>query len=147
PYDYDDWQAMGVQGWSWNDARPVFEAMESREGRDGKRIGKGPLSVSRIDADAHALKENYFQAIRELQLPLTDDMVTKPEGGGLYQITTRNGFRCSAADAFLRPALKRGNIKIETDSLALRILFDGKRASGIEYRRYGHVFQAKARIA
>src|SRR5262249_37482959 len=74
-------------------------------------------------------------------------MVAQPEGAGLYQITTKNGFRCSAADAFLRPALKRGNVRIETDSLATRVLFAGKRATGIEYRRYGHLFQAKARIA
>src|SRR5581483_3996308 len=50
PHDYNDWQAMGAQGWSWNDVRPVFEAMENREGREGKRIGNGPLSISRIDA-------------------------------------------------------------------------------------------------
>jgi len=145
PHDYDDWASMGAAGWSWNDVRPVFEAMESREGRDGRRRGDGPLGVSRIDSDAHPLKERYFQAARELQLPVTDDMVTEPVGAGLYQITTKNGFRCSAADAFLRPALKRGNVRLETDSIATRVLFAGKRATGIEYRRYGHLFQAKAR--
>jgi len=147
PHDYDDWQAMGAAGWSWADVRKVFGANETRIGRDGKPIGSGPLGISRIDADAHPLKEQYFQAIRELQLPVTEDMVTQPEGAGLYQITTRNGLRCSAADAFLRPALKRGTIKLETDSLATRVLFEGQRATGIEYRRYGHLFQAKARNA
>src|SRR6185369_2697314 len=147
PHDYDDWQQMGASGWSWNDVRPAFEANEQRMSESGVAIGSGPMSVSRIDADAHPLKERYFQAARELQLPLTDDMVTQPEGAGLYQITTKNGFRCSAADAFLRPALKRGNVKIETDSLALNIVFEGKRAVGIRYRRYGHVFEARARIA
>jgi len=147
PHDYDDWEKMGASGWSWNAVKPVFEAMESREGPDGRIIGGGPLAVSRCDRDAHPLKAQYFQAVRELQLPVTDDMVGQPEGAGLYQITTRNGFRCSAADAFLRPALKRGNVKLETDAMATRILFEGKRATGIEYRRYGHLFQAKARIA
>ncbi len=142
PHDYEDWQAMGASGWSWNDVRPVFEAMENREGR-----GKGPLGIHRIDADAHPLKERYFQAARELQFPVTDDMVTQPESAGLYQITTKHGFRCSAADAFLRPALKRGNVKLETDALATRILFEGKRATGIEYRRYGHLFQAGANFS
>ena len=145
PHDYDDWQSMGAAGWSWNDVRPVFEANERRMSESGMRIGSGPLSVSRIDADAHPLKERYFQAARELQLPLTTDMVTEPEGAGLYQITTRHGFRCSAADAFLRPALKRSLVKLETDAMATRVLFEGKRAIGIEYRRYGHLFQARAR--
>jgi choline dehydrogenase len=147
PHDYDDWAAMGARGWSWDDVRPVFESHEARMQPDGKFAGPGPLHVSRIDADAHPLKEQYFQAIRELQLPVTDDMVTKPEGGGLYQITTKNGFRCSAADAFLRPALKRGSVKVESDAMATRILFEGRRAAGIEYRRYGHLFKAKARNA
>jgi choline dehydrogenase len=145
PHDYDDWVKMGASGWSWDDVRPVFEANERRMSRDGIAIGSGPMSVSRIDDDAHRVKEHYFQAIRELQLPITDDMVHDPEGAGLYQITTRNGFRCSAADAFLRPALKRGLVKLETDALATRILFEGKRATGIEYRSYGHLFQARAR--
>jgi choline dehydrogenase len=144
PHDYDDWVAMGAAGWSWNDVRPVFESTERRIGEAGMRIGSGPLSISRIDDDAHKLKDHYFQAARELQLPVTTDMVAQPEGTGLYQITTKNGFRCSAADAFLRPALKRGLVKLETDSLATRILFEGKRATGIEYRRYGHLFQARA---
>jgi choline dehydrogenase len=142
PHDYEDWQAMGAAGWSWNDVRPVFEAMENRDGR-----GAGPLGIHRIDADAHPLKERYFQAVREMQLPVTDDMVTEPEGAGLYQITTKHGFRCSAADAFLRPALKRGLVKLETGAMAARILFEGKRAAGIEYRRYGHLFQARARFS
>ncbi|HEY4162966.1 MAG TPA: GMC oxidoreductase, partial [Dongiaceae bacterium] len=142
-----DWKAMGAAGWGWDDVRPVFEATERRIGPDGAPIGNGPLSVSRIDDDAHPLKERYFQAIRELQLPVTEDMVAQPEGAGLYQITTRKGFRWSAADAFLRPALKRGTVKLETDTLALRILFEGKRATGIEYRQYGQIRQAKARAA
>ena len=142
PHDYDDWEKMGAAGWSWDQVRPVFEAMESREGK-----GPGTLGVHRIDEDAHPLKERYFQAARELQLPITDDMVTQPEGAGLYQITTKHGFRSSAADAFLRPALKRGNVKLETDAMATRILFEGKRAVGIEYRRYGHLFQAHANFS
>jgi choline dehydrogenase len=147
PHDYDDWQAMGADGWGWNDVKSVFESNESRISADGVAIGSGPLGISRIDRDAHPLKETYFQAVRELQLPTTDDMVAQPEGAGLYQITTKNGFRCSAADAFLRPALRRGNVKIETDSLALNVIFEGKRAVGIRYRRYGHVLEARARIA
>ena len=147
PHDYEDWQAMGATGWSWDDVRPVFESNERRMSKNGVAVGEGPIGISRIDDDAHALKDTYFQAVRELQLPITDDMVTRPEGAGLYQITTRNGFRCSAADAFLRPALKRGNVKLETDSLVLNIVFEGKRAVGIRYRRYGHVFEARARIA
>jgi choline dehydrogenase len=147
PHDYEDWQALGATGWGWDAVRPVFEAMERRIGRDGRAVGTGPLAVSRIDTDAHPLKENYFQAIRQLQLPITEDMVAEPEGAGLYQITTRNGFRCSAADAFLRPAMKRGTVKLETYSLATRILFEGRRASGIEYRQFGRLSTAKARAA
>lgn len=147
PHDYDDWQNMGASGWSWDDVRPVFEANERRMSESGIAIGSGPMSISRIDADAHPVKERYFQAVRELQLPITGDMVHQPEGAGLYQITTKNGFRCSAADAFLRPALKRGLVKLETDSLATRVLFEGKRATGVEYRRYGHVFQARANFS
>lgn len=146
PEDFDDWRDMGNTGWGWADLEPYFSRSTHVIDPQGRKTGDGPLAVSEITGQAHPLQRYFFDAAKEMALPQTDNMNgSSPEGVGLYQINVRNGQRCSAADAFLRPAMRRANLKVETGALVTRILIDGRRAVGIEYRRHGQTHRAMAR--
>ena len=146
PEDFDDWRDMGNTGWGWADVEPYFSRSIHVIDPQGRKTGDGPLAVSEITDQAHPLKRYFFDAAKEMALPRTDNMNgSSPEGVGLYQINVRNGRRCSAADAFLRPAMRRANLKVETGALVTRILINGKRAVGIEYGRHGETYRAMAR--
>ncbi|BBK41996.1 choline dehydrogenase [Allostella vacuolata] len=145
--DFDDWQAAGNPGWGWADVLPYFRRSEDNAaGADAWRATGGPLHVSTIDRDRHPTCLAYLQACREAGLPITDDFNgAQQEGAGLYQIATKGGLRMSAARAYLHPATGRANLRVETDSHAARLLFDGRRARGIEYIRAGTRLVARAR--
>ena len=146
PHDFDDWRDAGNPGWGWRDVEPVFDRFERRIGPTGEVRGDGPLAVAAIESEAHALKRHFYAAAAELGLPRSDDFNgAHPEGVGTYAITRRNGLRCSAADAFLRPALRRRDVELVTHAHAQRILLDEGRATGVEYRRGGEVHVAAAR--
>ena len=133
--DYDDWRAAGNPGWGWDDVAPVFEAFERRIAADGAQTGEGPLPVADRSHEYHPVKRHFLAAASEIGLPVTGDMNgADPEGVGAYRLTTRNGLRCSAADAFLRPALRRRNLEVRKNAHVQRILLAGRRAVGIEYR-------------
>ena len=134
PTDYDDWHGAGNPGWAWRDVRPVFERFERKVGADGVARGNGALFVSNREAQYHSLKNNFRDAARQLQLPLSSDINgDAPEGLGAYPITTKNGLRCSSADAFLRPALARKNVTLRSHAQVHRILFKDQRAIGVQY--------------
>lgn len=139
PEDFDEWQAKGNPGWGWADMLPIFKALEDNEGgADQWRGAGGPVRVSKIDKEIHPLTHNYIEAVQQAGLPSNPDFNGKnQEGVGLYQITTKNGMRMSAARAFLRPAMKRKNVTVITKAQATRILFEGKRAVGVEYFKGG----------
>ena len=146
PADYDDWAAGGNLGWSWNDVLPVFRAIEDNEGgaSDFRGVG-GKLHVSDVSDQLHPLARLYLKAAREAGLPINPDLNgPTQEGAGLYQLTTKNGQRMSAARAFLRPALRRANLRVETGALATRILVEGPRATGVIYRQKGREVTATA---
>lgn len=144
--DFDEWEAMGNPGWGWDDVLPWFRKSErNQNGGDAWRGGAGPLYVSDVTRDLHPLCRNYIAAGQECGLPYNPDLNGESqEGVGLYQITARGGIRMSAARAYLRPAMRRPNLKIEKNAHATRILFDGKRAVGVEYRRHGRTMTARA---
>ena len=120
--DYDDWRAAGNPGWAWDDILPVFQSIERRVDADGSSHGDGPLWVSDREREYHPVKRHFLDAAREIGLPLTSNMNgPDPEGVGAYPITTRKGLRCSAADAFLRPALRRANLELRTRVLVRRV--------------------------
>jgi choline dehydrogenase len=145
PGDFDDWQTLGNPGWSWRDVKPYFERSECMIQADGRRTGNGPLFISDVGEDCHPINQQFFRAAQELGLPRSDDFNgEQPEGVGHYRITVRNGLRCSAADAFLRPALRRANLRLVAGAHATRVLFEGRRASGIEYLRRGRLERARA---
>ncbi len=137
--DYDEWAAQGNPGWSYADVLPAFKAIEDNEaGADEWRGAGGPVHVTRCDHLVHPLAQRYLAAARQAGLKLNPDFNgASLEGVGIYQINTKNGRRMSAARAFLRPAMKRRNVRVETNALATKILFEGRRAVGIEYEQNG----------
>ena len=138
PADFDDWRQMGNVGWGWEDVRPYFERSERRVDAAGQAHGEGPLDVKDVTPFLHPMRRNWLEAAAELGLGETDDFNgPHPEGFGCYQVTIRDGLRRSAADAFLRPALRRGNVRLQTDAWASKIRFDQRRAVGVDYVRGG----------
>ena len=145
PADFDDWRDLGNPGWGWDDVRPYFERSERRVDAQGHVSGAGPLDVKDVTPFLHATRRNWSEAASELGLPWTDDFNgPHPEGFGCYQVTIRNGIRRSAADAFLRPALRRGNVRLETRAWVSKIRLEQRRAVGIEYVRDGATHVAAA---
>lgn len=151
PSDYNDWAAMGHIGWSWADVKPVFESIEHRVNSNGqttnqdKANGKGALYVSDVKDQLHPTEKFFFDGALQTGLPFTDDFNgDQPEGVGRYQINTYKGKRWSAADAFLRPALKRGKAQLITGAMVQKVLFEGNKAVGVEYLHNGNMVQVRA---
>lgn len=136
--DYDRWAAMGASGWSYEDVLPYFKKAENQErGADKYHGAGGPLSVSDLRT-RNPLSESFLRAAAELQLPTNSDFNgASQEGVGFYQVTQRNGRRCSAAVAYLEPARERANLKIFSGAHAEKVVFEGKRAKGVRFR-YGN---------
>ncbi len=138
PEDYDHWRQLGNVGWSFDDVLPYFKRSEGRIGKpDPLRGSDGPLTVTDF-TDPNPLSEAYFQAAMAAGIPRNDDYNGPVQDGvGYYQTTIRNGRRCSAAVAFLKPAMKRGNLRVITRALAGRVLFAGTRATGVAFTENG----------
>jgi 4-pyridoxate dehydrogenase len=143
--DYDRWAAAGLTTWSYAHVLPYFRRQESWEGgASAYRGGDGPLTT-RLTRYRDPLVEAYLAAGESAGHPLTDDYNgAVQEGFGRLQQTIRNGRRCSAAVAYLRPAVTRPNLDVEVKALATRILFEGHRAVGIEYLKAGQRHVARA---
>ncbi len=137
--DYDEWADAGNVGWGYADVLPYFKAIEHNEGgADEWRGSGGPVHISNVAARMHPLAHVFLRAGQEAGLPLNPDFNgAAQEGVGIYQINTHHGWRMSAAKAFLRPALKRPNVRLITNAQATRIVFDGRRATGVEIQRSG----------
>mgnify|MGYP003667333492 CR=1 FL=1 len=144
--DFDDWEAMGNPGWGWNGVLPYFKKSEtSDQGGSEWRGDSGPLHVSTMDRDLHPTCQNFIRAGEECGLSYTADFnAASNEGIGLYQNTAKGGLRMSAARAYLHPARKRSNLRVISRAHATRILFDGTRATGVEYIRNGRTEQVHA---
>ena len=148
PGDFDDWARLGNTGWSWDDVRPVYEAFERHVNADGVAAPSGALYVSDVRKRLHPMERRFFDAARQAGLPFTDDFNgPQPEGVGRYRINTRHGMRWSAADAFLRPALKRGTVHLRTGAMVDKVLFEARTAVGVSYRLDGTPMTARARRA
>lgn len=146
PADYDSWEAEGNPGWGWKEVASVYRRMERQTGGEARQGGGlGPLSVTDASKFAHPLCGAFFEAARHLGIPFSEDLNgPRSEGVGYYRITTDGGWRASAATAYLWPARRRRNLRISTDSPVTRIVFDGLRAAGVEYRRRGATQTASA---
>ncbi|RDE18012.1 choline dehydrogenase [Motiliproteus coralliicola] len=132
--DYDDWAALGNQGWSYDEILPYFKKSENQErGADKYHGAGGPLSVSNIRI-RREICDKFIEAAEQTGIPRNEDSNGETqEGVGYFQLTiNRNGTRCSTAVGFLRPAMKRPNLDVATKALVHRIDFSGDRAVGLE---------------
>jgi choline dehydrogenase len=145
--DFDHWRQLGNAGWGSDDVLPYFRKAEGNErGADEWHGGDGPLGVSDL-RDAHPLAAAYVEAAVECGHPRNGDFNgARQEGAGFYQSTTRDGVRSSTAVAYLDPARRRGNLKVMSEALATRILFEGRRAVGVEYTVGGEKRTARAHV-
>jgi choline dehydrogenase len=144
--DFDGWEERGADGWNAKEALRYFIKSErNSRGASAHHGGDGPLHVSDI-GDRHELAKAFIAGAGELGIPPTDDFNgATQEGAGYLQLTTRNGLRCSAAVAYLKPARDRPNLRVITGAHVLRVVFEGRRAVGVEYRdQQGAVATAKA---
>lgn len=144
--DYDDWEAEAGPGWGWEAARAAYRAIEDNEaGGDDFRGAGGPLFISANRRDLHPLVETFLQSAEATGLARNPDFNgAEQEGVGIYQMTIRGARRNSAARAFLRPAMRRPNLRVLTHAHVTRILFEGRRAVGVEYLRNGRRERAMA---
>jgi choline dehydrogenase len=132
--DFNHWRQLGNAGWSFDDILPYFRKAEDNErgGNEFHGVG-GPLAVSDL-RDRHPLALAYVEAAAQCGYPRNDDFNgAVQEGAGYYQTTMRNGVRASTATGYLKQARRRANLKVVPKALATRILFDGRRATGVEY--------------
>ncbi|WP_373502058.1 choline dehydrogenase [Aestuariivirga sp.] len=144
--DFDTWEEMGAKGWGYRHVLPYFKRQEtSHGGEDGWRGTDGPMHVKRGSLD-NPLYAAFIEAGREAGYPVTPDYNgCQQEGFGAMEMTVHNGIRWSAANAYLKPAMKRGNIRLVTHAFAHRILLEGRKAVGVEYDVRGKLRQAHAR--
>jgi choline dehydrogenase len=142
--DYDAWRELGNVGWGYDDVLPYFIRSErNQRGADAFHGDAGPLRVSDI-GEPHELIEAFIAAAGQLGVPRTDDFNGAHQAGaGYYQLNTWNGLRSSTATAYLRPARGRANLRVETEALATRVVFEGARAVGVRYLQGGVEQQAR----
>ena len=141
--DFDHW---GVPGWRYDDLLPYFiKAEDQSRGANAYHGVGGPFAVSDLP-DRHEMCDAFIEAAVANGIPRNDDFNgATQEGAGYYQANIRNGRRVSTAVGYLRPAEKRANLRVETKALATRVLFEGTRAAGVEYRQRGRTETAQGR--
>jgi choline dehydrogenase-like flavoprotein len=146
PQDYDAWERSGAPGWGFADVLPYFKRLENfADGESALRGAGGPVDIVRV-AERPAIGLAFLEAARQAGFPDNPDYNgADQEGFGYYQVNQRNGRRWSAADAYLRPALKRANLDVRTHSHVQRIDLEGRRATGVSYRAGTEAKSVKAR--
>lgn len=137
--DFDGWRDEGNPGWGWEDVLPFYKRIEDHAlGESAHHGAGGPVHVADISGAAHPLCRSFLAAAAEAGFPFNADLNgATAEGVGYYQITVQRGRRVSAARAYLDPARKRRNLRIETGAHVTRVLFEGRRAVGVEYLQGG----------
>jgi choline dehydrogenase len=143
--DYQGWRQIGNEGWGWDDVLPYFMKAQNQErGADALHGTGGPLNVSDL-VDPHPISRAFVAAGVERGLPQLDDCNgVSQEGVGYYQVTIKNGRRHSAAAGYLKEARDRPNLSIETEAFVQRIVFNAKRAVGVEFKQDGEAREERA---
>jgi len=143
--DYDDWEVAGNPGWGFDDVLPWFLKSEDQQrGASELHATGGPLAVQDLRY-ANPLSKVFVKAGAAAGYPLNDDFNGREQAGfGLYQVTQRNGLRCSAATAYLKPALRRRNLTVKTRALSTRLLLEKDRVCGVEFVHKGKPRQVHA---
>jgi choline dehydrogenase len=131
--DYDEWEGLGLEGWGWKDVLPYFlKAEDNERGASELHGAGGPLRVS-DGRSKHQLMDAWIEAAEQAGMPQTGDFNgAQQDGVGYYQLTQRGGMRCSAAVAYLHPALTRPNLHLVTSAQTTRLLLEGSRVVGVE---------------
>jgi len=145
--DYDDWEARGAGGWGYRHVLPYFQRAEDCiYGADAYRGSGGEQHVSNGNKMRNPLYKAFIEAGRQAGYPLTEDYNGyRQEGFGRMDMSVKNGVRWSTANGYLKPSLDRPNLRLEMHALTTRILFEGRRAVGVEYiEKSGRLVQAKA---
>ena len=144
--DFNHWRQLGCTGWSFDDVLPYFKRAEDQErGADELHGVGGPLGVGNMRIERE-ICERFIDAAEEAGVPRNHDFNgLEQDGVGYFQLTTRNGLRCSTAVGYLRPARSRGNLEILTDAHTRRVLVESGRATGVCYEQSGNTKIAKAR--
>ncbi|WP_405404958.1 GMC family oxidoreductase [Paracoccus sp. Ld10] len=141
--DFDDWAAAGADGWGWSDVRSTYDRMETRS--DAPDAG-GPVWVQNLADQMNPFSRHFLTAAQQAGFAAIDDMnADGAEGVGFYRSNVRRGMRWSSADAFLRPALKRPNVTLQTRAHVMRLEFDGARVVGLSYAHGGRTHRVTAR--
>jgi choline dehydrogenase len=143
--DYDQWAALGNEGWSFADVLPYFKKVQNQErGASEYHAVGGPLNVAEL-RDPNPLSQAFIEASAEIGIQRNPDFNgAEQDGAGYYQVTQKDGKRCSTAVAYLKPARPRANLVIATNAQATRVLFEGKRALGVAYTQNGEAKEARA---
>lgn len=145
PATYDDWVTLGNEGWGWEDVLPYFIKSENQQTIQSEFHGyDGPLNVTRL-RDPNPISRVFVEAAEAVGYPHNDDFNDgEQEGFGLFQSTTRNGKRHSAAVAYLHPALKRSNVTAIPFAHVLRLTFDNRQCTGVVYRKDNEEYEVTA---
>jgi choline dehydrogenase len=144
--DYDHWRQLGLIGWGWDDVRPVFRRLDDHfmgESEDHSVGGEWRVELSRVRWD---VLDSVAEAAVEMGVPMTPDFNTGDNTGvGYFHVNQKAGFRWSAARGFLKPALHRDNLRLETGVLVEKVLFQDKRAAGVRFRQHGRTLEVRAK--
>jgi choline dehydrogenase len=143
--DFDEWAALGHEGWGYEDVLPYFKRAEDNERGASYHHGVGGPQTVSDSRSLHPLVDSCIEAAIEAGIAPNDDHNgAVQDGAGRFQVTQRDGRRCSTAVAYLHPAVERGNVDVFTDSFATRVLFEGDRAVGVEILRDDKLEQVRA---
>ena len=144
-HDYDTWASLGNPGWSFQDLLPYFKRSEQNHSiKDEYHGSEGELHVN-DQRSPHPLSQLFVEAAGAAGYTINKDFNgEQQEGVGLYQVNQHRGKRWSAADAFLKPALSRPNLKLKSNALVSKVLIEQKKATGIRFSQNGQSFEVKA---
>jgi choline dehydrogenase len=144
--DYESWGELAGKDWGWASVLEAYKKIENAESGDPALRGVGgPLYLSDPTARVHPLTQSYIAACEQLQLRHNPDFNgAEQEGVGTYQLSIKNGRRMSAVRAFLKPAMKRKNLRVETHAMVTGLEFEGSRAVGVRYQQNGKTLVARA---
>jgi choline dehydrogenase len=142
--DYDAWRDAGALGWGFKDVEPYFRKLENYDKGGPTRGHEGPMKVEQV-RERFPISDAFIQAANEDGLAYNEDYnAGRQEGVGYYQVTQNRGRRWSVYDGYLRPALQRKNLRVETHAHVLRIEISSKRCTGVSYRKNGQEFTVAA---